>query len=241
MLKIDLHLHTNKSMCGLYSLDEIVRQAKSRKMKIIAITDHGDGLYNYSLHHYFSVFTRRLPNVLHGVRVLKGIESTVLDDKGNIDVPLDFKKNFDLILCGVHRKGDMKDLGKKKNTARMITAIEKNNCIDIITHPNQYFFPTEIEPILDAARSKGAAVEINNSSMATGKEEIKSSRKVLEYAIKHENLIVFNSDAHVLDEVGTEQFIQKAKKGLKIPAKQLLNSSEKKVLQFVLDRKKNKC
>lgn len=45
MVYADLHVHTNYSD-GTHSIEEVIRLAKNRGIKVVAITDH-DTLYHY--------------------------------------------------------------------------------------------------------------------------------------------------------------------------------------------------
>ena len=82
---IDLHIHTNTSPHAYSTLEENVNRAKQKGMKVIAITNHGPALPD-SPHWWSLVNMRVIPEYMEGVRVLKGVETNVIDEYGNFDI-----------------------------------------------------------------------------------------------------------------------------------------------------------
>ncbi len=99
MLKVDLHSHSHFSECGLHTVLEMLNYAKSMGLSALAVTDHGRDCGG----HTPSPFFDRLPSdIVKGIRLLKGQESNVVSNEGDIDFPLKFLRFTDVVLLGLH-------------------------------------------------------------------------------------------------------------------------------------------
>ena len=207
MIKVDLHVHSIRSYCGEHTLLELVHAAGSLGMTAFALTDHGTALGTFLPH--FSVFCRRMPGIIDGIRVLKGIEANVMDMKGGTDIPEQFREYFEVIVLGLHSVGKFtKSRGIGENTAALIHALEKNPDIILISHPALINYPVDIDTLADCACEHGAALEISNSNQLNGKDDPAQIRRILELAEKGRVSISFNSDAHVISELGRDNRIE---------------------------------
>ncbi len=75
--KIDLHMHSNYSD-GEYSPDELIKMAKEKKIKVMAITDHDTLLGNQSI--TLKKEERR------GITIIPGIELSAKTEKGTMHI-----------------------------------------------------------------------------------------------------------------------------------------------------------
>jgi len=212
----DYHIHSEFSKDARPTIDEIARMAKEKELYEIAITDHGPAAY----------VGRKLNDFPHrkaiceraekerGVKIFCGIEANVIGTKGQIDIPADFRKNLDILLCGIHVRvwGGFRSLfsffipnvfwriirwtpnGRiKKNTVVMKNAIEHND-IDIWTHPNLYFKLDVIE-VAKSCIERGTLIELNASRINFRPVDFE---KMISMGAK----FIINSDAHSADRVG---------------------------------------
>ncbi|MGV8141017.1 MAG: PHP domain-containing protein, partial [Candidatus Woesearchaeota archaeon] len=130
MLKIDLHTHTLHSGHAYGSFYDVVNEARRKRMKIIAITDHGPSMVGSSGHIHFRM-GHRVPKY-KDLNILWGCETNIIDVKGNIDIDKGLQKKLDIVLVGFHENCPYKDLGVKKNTEAVLNAL-KNPDVDVLT------------------------------------------------------------------------------------------------------------
>ena len=78
-MKIDLHTHTIASGHAFGTLFENVKEAKSKGIELLAVTDHGPTLPGSAPRTYF-MCGDRIPKVIEGVRVLFGVEANIINE-----------------------------------------------------------------------------------------------------------------------------------------------------------------
>ncbi len=232
MLEVDLHTHSLFSLCGIHTIIEMITRAKELGLKAIAITDHGKTLGG----RLSSVFFERLLDPVPGIKLLKGIESNVLDKNGNIDCPVKFLKHMDVVLLGIHP--NIQDgHGIRTYTEMIITAIKKNRYIDIITHPNDPFYPIDFKTLAECAKENDVALELNNSKIMLNRVNAEITENMLAACKDAGCLIAVNSDAHTLNEIGLDDSVAPLLKKVCFPEKLIINRNIDSALEF-LSRKK---
>lgn len=141
--RCDLHLHTTYSD-GVDSAELMIRTAAANELDLIAITDHMyDKLFmnGKTVEDYFQEIeeaSQKYPQV----KVLKGVEGTLLEHSGVISIPDNEIEKFDLVLTDIAWKAkgiacdaptNKTDLLKNISTGFKSLCFNKN--IDIIAHP----------------------------------------------------------------------------------------------------------
>jgi putative hydrolase len=163
MITVDLHTHSIFSLCGMHTVVEMLTRAKELGMDALAITDHGPTLGG----RLGSPFFERLHDPVEGIRLLKGVESNLLDEKGAIDFPLRYLRWTDVVLLGIHHN-TAGGLGAETYTDMLIAAIERSPFVDIVAHPNDRVYPVDFPRLAAAVKSLGAALELNNAKTLLG-------------------------------------------------------------------------
>ena len=184
----DYHVHSEFSRDATGTIDEIVRIAKEKGLAEIAISDHGSGLgYGVSPKHYKQI--RALidkAKAEHGIDVYFGIESNLLGTDGQIDAYEEHRREFDLVLCGIHPRTRAANLRswfsfflpnmicmtfrifsrsrRRKNTEAMKKVIERND-IDIWVHPNR-FFKLDVVEVAKTCADRGTLIELNGKGVS---------------------------------------------------------------------------
>ena len=234
---IDLHIHTNTSPHAYSTLEENVNRAKEKGMKVIAITNHGPALPD-SPHWWSLVNMRVIPEYIEGVRVLKGVETNVLDEYGNFDINQRVYDTMDILLCGLHpveNYGDILDI--EKNTRAVINMI-KSQKIDIMVHLGNPQFPLHYEEIVKAAKESNVALEINNSSLKGSRKGSKPNcRKIAELCKKYDCLISLGTDSHISYDIGEFDEAISLLNDINFPESNIINSSVEKLETFLKVRK----
>ncbi|WP_432205255.1 phosphatase (plasmid) [Cetobacterium somerae] len=232
--KIDLHIHTNVNPHAFSTLEENIKAAAKKGMDIIAITNHGPALQD-TPHWWHLVNIAILPDIIDGVRVIKGVEANILDDNGKLDINQKIYESMELILAGFHtvdEYGEISDISK--NTTAILNLIKKQKA-DIIVHLGNPIFPVDYEKIVKAAKKYNVALEVNNTSLGTitrvGSK--KNCKKMLELAKKESCYIALGTDAHYSGHIGEFQRAIELLEEVDYPEELIINSSKETFNKFL--------
>lgn len=197
-LKGFLHCHTVYSD-GTNTVEQLALGCKAAGYQWAGITDHSraaayaGGMQPDDLRRQWAeidAFNATKP----GIRVLKGIESDILQD-GALDYPDDILAGFDFIIASVHSRFN---LSEADMTARFLRAIE-NPYLSIIGHPtgrlllSREAYAIDLDKIFEAAGKAGMAIEINADP-----HRLDLDWRVLQRARQAGVMISIGSDAHNL-------------------------------------------
>ena len=239
MIKIeaDLHVHSTFSGHAHSTIDELANEAKLKGLKMIALTDHGPALPGGTHFNYFNNLGV-LPDRIHGVRVLKGIEANILND-GSLDLDKRYFRHLNFIACGIHMNTGYTNITKKEHTQATINAI-KNPLVDMITHPASMSNRLELKEVVKAAKEYDVILEINASSHKAnkGRGNRELTRKLIKLSLENGNILAVNSDAHYRDMVGDLSTLEPIIGDGIISNNDIINSSTEKIIEFL--SKKNK-
>lgn len=191
-----LHVHTTWSD-GLHSLEEMCRYVRDLGYEYIGITDHSQSAFYANGLKPDRVLAQmaeidKLNAELHPFRVLKGIESDILND-GSLDYADDLLAQFDFVIASVHSNLKM---SKEKATERVIRAIE-NPYTRILGHPtgrlllSREGYPLDWEAVFDACARHGVAIELNANP-----HRLDLDYTLIPEAIRRGIKICINPDAH---------------------------------------------
>lgn len=224
----DLHIHTIASGHAYSTIEEYVSRAKKIGLKGIAITDHGPAMPG-GPHNYYFQNMRMIPEKMEGVRVYRGIEANVIDAEGNMDTPPPDFTRLDFVMVAMHPRCGYENQGEEKNTEVLLRALEKNPDIRVIAHPGNPKYPINIGRAVAAAKQKGIAIEINNSSFMT---RAGSWERCLAFAkeIKRQDArVVVGSDSHISSMLGDFKEALKLIKEAGLTEKHVINTSLEKI------------
>lgn len=220
-LKTDLHTHTLFSGHAYSTVEENIREAANTGLEALAITDHFGEIFHYdiepdnllkTLGHFLN--TSALPKEWHGVRLLRGVEIDIVDEKGNLygwDMPMNFgpyptldkriSGDCDIVIASVHRAPESFGSDILQNT-KMFCKVLENPDVLMIGHPGRCRVPFEIDTVLRTAKELGKIIEINEHSFHSSEEVHKICRKIAERCAELEVNISVDSDAHCSYYVG---------------------------------------
>jgi len=162
-IKGDLHVHSKYSD-GNLTIKELAELAHKMGYKYIAICDHSQsakyaGGISASRLLEQTKEIDRLNRELKDFKILKGIEVDILFD-GKLDFSDEVLKKLDFIIAAIHS-------GFKRNVTERILKAMNNPWVSIIAHPTGRLisrregYEVDTEKILQAAREKGKALELN--------------------------------------------------------------------------------
>jgi len=235
-LVADLHLHTVSSGHSYSTLEEYVAQAKRIGLEAIAITDHGPAMPGGPHYYHFSNM-RMIPRVINGIKVLRGIEANIINDKGEIDLAEPEIKwgELDIIMLAMHPRVGYDNQGEEKNTAVLIKAME-NPYVNIVAHPGNPRYPVLIKETVEAAKKRGVLLEINNSSSLSRPG---SRARCLEFAreVKRQGWkVTIGSDSHISTMVGIFDEALKLAAEAGLTGEDVVNTSWEKIEKYILKR-----
>lgn len=229
---VDLHTHTLESHHAYSTIFEYVEMAKRKGVLMFATTDHGPDLKDGSHNWHFNNL-KCIPRLCDGIAVLRGAEANIKND-GTLDLTGYHHTVLDIVLAGFHPCYDVLD--SDSNTNAYIKLIESGKA-DVITHPGSTNYPFDYEAVLEAALKHGVAVEINGSSDVNTR--IGSTKNCIEIAKICKRIgtrISLGSDAHVCYALANFEHCLDIIKEAQINDDQIINTSPKKVLDFLVDR-----
>ncbi|WP_294658229.1 phosphatase [uncultured Fusobacterium sp.] len=237
---IDLHIHTNVNPHAYSTLEENIRSAQEKGMRVIAITNHGPALQD-SPHWWSLVNMRVIPEYVGDLRVLKGVETNIIDENGNFDINQRIYDVMDIILCGLHTVeayGDPSDI--IKNTRAVINMIRSQK-IDIMVHLGNPQFPLEYELVVQEAVKAGVAIEINNSSLKNSRKGSRPNcKKILELCKKYEAIVSLGTDSHISYDIGEFKEAQLLIEEVGYPVESIINYSMENLDKFLENRRKKR-
>ena len=226
----DLHTHTLVSGHAYSTIEENFRAAAAMGLEGLAITDHGPNMPTLLPAWYFGNLVV-LPDILHGVRLLRGMEANIIDDTGAIDADRDMTRNLDMIVASLHTvtiSGPDADY----YTAACVRAM-KDDRITIIGHPDDGRMPVLYPQLAKAAADTGTLLELNNHSLSDKKPRPgaqENCRALLRECRKQGVPIVVSSDAHFSASIGNFENALALMQELDFPEELVANTTLEKFL-----------
>lgn len=216
----DIHTHTTFSH-GKGSIEDNVKAAVLKGLKLIGISDHGPGHLTYGVKPSdfpkMRTETERLKPLYPDIEILLGVEANIINPSGELDIDKTEFAAFDYILAGYHYGifgekpfhafkthfinfcttyiiKNKETTQKKINTELVIKALYENE-IRVLTHPGDKG-QFDIIPIARACEETGTLMEISTWHDAPTSEELKAIAKT-------KAAFIISSDAHSPGRVGT--------------------------------------
>ena len=223
-LEADLHTHTVASTHAFSTITENCEYASQIGVKCIALTDHGMAMPD-SPHVWHFENMRVLPRKIRGVSVLKGVEANILDYDGNLDVPEKHLANIEWLVASYHRYyfENFAVADKKTVTEGYLKLFERYG-VDLVGHPTTKNFPADWDILAKAAAERGILLELNESSVATGKSPRENVLAMLSACKKYGCEIAVDSDAHFWSAIGSAPLSSKLLEEADFPTELIVNA-----------------
>ncbi len=232
---VDTHTHTLASTHAYSTLYENITAAKAKGLQMLCVTDHAPGYLPDTPHMWHFRNMRDLPREVDGLKMLYGIEVSIMDTDGNTDLPEELYPGLEVVIASIHRPVYMPKT-KEKHTETWLN-IMKNPTVDICGHSGNPLFQYDIEPVIRAAKEAGKAIEINNHSFKFRKGSGEICRKIA-IACKNEGTkIVVGSDAHSLFQIGKFDDAIKMLEEIDFPEELIMNLTAEKFENFLRERR----
>ncbi|MCD1293724.1 metal-dependent phosphoesterase [Methanocella sp. CWC-04] len=193
-MKVDMHIHTNKSD-GRDSVHNIIEAAEKKGLDLIALTDHGPG-HGSGVTEKMVSQTKKEVELLqpsYHVKVLVGIEAEILSTG---EVYLATREDMDIVLASYHGAPSEEVYYKA-----VLKALEDEK-VDVLAH-HAWSMGMRFGPILEyedmlveVLRDNDVAIEINSKHTLPSWDFLVKCRDAgIKYTI--------GSDAHKVVDVGS--------------------------------------
>ncbi len=235
-LLMDNHTHSIASGHAYSTIDENMRWAAEKGLELVALTDHAPGMKDTTGHAYFANL-HVLPEKLHGVRLLKGIELNIMDFDGKVDMDDAVLSRLDIAIASLHVPC-IKPGSRKENTAALVKAMQ-NPYVDIIGHPGDPRYDVDFKEVFRQAKETCTLLEINNASLIPGgfrdgsQENVK---EILRMSMEEGISVVLGSDAHFYTGIGDFSYALALLKEVGFPEELVLNTDPKRFLSSLKRR-----
>lgn len=224
-VELDVHTHTIVSGHAFSSLQEMVKAAAEKGLKLLGITEHAPGIPGTCSPIYFRNL-HVVPRRMYGIDLMLGAEVNILDGEGNIDMDDEIMSRLDLRIAGIHSLC-YKWGTKEENTAGMINAI-RNPWINIISHPGDGTAELDFEPIVIAAKENHTLLEINNSSLKPIRHKVSArtnNLEILRLCKSYDVPVILGSDAHISFDVANYEYLPPLLQEAEFPDELIINRS----------------
>jgi putative hydrolase len=233
-LVIDSHTHSVASGHAYSTIDDLAQGAVRRRLEGFAITDHGPAMPG-GTHPYYFGNLKVLPTMLQGVRLFKGIEANIINEKGEVDLEPVLLARLDFVMAGFHEIC-FESQGLVKNTDILIATLA-NPFVDAISHPGNPAFPIDIPVVVKAAHHYGKALEINDSSFRVRHGSSERCMEIAHLCVQENTRIVCGSDAHYREDVGRFDEVLNVLVTVPVPESLVLNASNSVFTAFIEERR----
>lgn len=233
-LAVDTHTHTIASGHSYSTIQENAREASSKGLDAIAMTDHGPAMKGAPhLFHFWNLVA--IPERIYGVRIIKGVEANIMDYSGNTDVPDNTLKHLEFVMASFHDI-TIEPSTVEEHTQALVNLL-KNPLIDAIAHPGNPVFQVDIDRVVRTAAEYGKLIEINNHSFGARKGSELNCREFARKCKEHGARITCGSDAHISFNIGMFDKVRELLTEVEIPEELIVCTSGDKIERFVEERK----
>lgn len=227
---LDAHTHTLACGHAYNTILELVAAAAQKNLEMICITEHGPALPGAPTPLFFANY-RVIPGKINNVKVLKGIESNIMDADGNTDIPMDFINSLEIISASLHTP-TFKPQTKAVNTSAVLGAIA-NPDVDFICHLGNPTYELDYEAILQDAKKHNTLIEINNGSFFIRKGSKPNCEWIANRCKELEIPIIIGSDTHFATDIGDFPYVDKVLDAIDFPDELIVNLDTKRLIDYL--------
>ncbi len=233
---LDVHTHTVASGHAYSTIQEMVKSAKDKGLKILGITDHGPSIRGACQSVYFRNF-HVIPREIDGLHLLMGAEINIIDVDGGLDLADSVIDKLDVRIAGIHQSCYSSGT-REENTQALIKVIQ-NPQIDIISHPADGSAELDFEEVVLAAKRNHILLEVNNSSLNPNRGKVKAwhnNRELVRLCKKHQLMVIMGSDAHISYDVANYNYVFQLFREEGMPDELVINDKPELFLDFLKNR-----
>lgn len=233
----DMHTHTVASTHAYSTITENALWASEHGIKYLGMTDHGPAMQDAPDTWHFENL-KILPDRLHGVRVLRGIEADILDSSGALDIRPEVESIYYGILEWVNVSLHVQTFTpatKSEHTKAYLGAL-KNKYVDVISHSEGPKFDHDFDEVARACAETGRLIEVNECRVERGQEQCDRYKRILDCCVKHGTKIIVSSDAHFYTHIGAFEQADSLLRSIGFPEELIVNTDENRFLAYIKNR-----
>jgi len=228
-------MHTVASGHAYSTVEEYAAAAKKKKLKVIAITDHGPAMPGGADPYHFSN-QRMIPDFLNGVRILRGGEINIVDSKGHLDLSNEYLKTMDFVSIAMHPKCGYEGSEEKENTKTLLKAMD-NKYVKVLAHPGNPMYPIDYRKVIPIAKERGILIELNNSSLTISRKgSFDRCFEIAKFVKKVGWKVTLGSDAHISTMVGDLDTVLKMAVDAGLEKEDIINTSMDLIDKYLVKR-----
>lgn len=230
---LDTHTHTIASGHAYSTITEMVNAAKEKGLRLLGISEHAPAMPGSCKEIYFSnlnVFSDKIKDI----QLLFGIETNVLDYKGNIDVSMKTLSGLNYGIASLHTPC-ITPGSRQENTSAYLHVME-HPYIHVIGHPDDSRYPVDYKALVKQAKETKVLLEVNNTSLSPNsfRANARENYKEMLSLCATENVpIIVNSDAHISFDVGNFEYAISLLKEIDFPTSLIANTSVETYLSLI--------
>ena len=231
-IKVDTHTHTYASGHAYSTLIENAQMAKEHGMAMFCTTDHSSAMPG-SPHYWFFNNQRVVPRFLNGVAVLRGVETNIMNEQGEVDLHPSSYEHLDWIIASFH-EAVFRFQDKAGHTRALINTI-KSGKVDALGHLGNPNYDFDFEAVALCAKEYNVAIELNNSSLKGGSRAGSEERcEAIARVVKEVGgFITTGSDAHFCYDLGKFEKVSALLDKVTMPSDKVITHTPKQFLDFL--------
>lgn len=235
---LDVHVHTVSSGHAYSTVMDYVREAKIKGLPMMGLSDHGPAMPGAS--NVFHIGNQIvIPEVVEGIRILKGVEANIIDFNGSIDIHERYLEKLDYVIASIHDVC-ITPGSELENTKMIIETMKNQALVDIIGHAGNPKVMIDLKEFVLAAGEHNKIIEINNSSFTNMSRQGSKERceKIAAYAKEFGVKVIAGSDSHFHTALGVLEIAQKTIETAGIADEFVMNISTEKFIADLKERRK---
>lgn len=233
-LLVDTHTHTVASGHAYSTLRENAILAAQNGLEAFCCTDHGPAIGVVAPDFILKVL-QSVPEVIEGVRMIRGCELNIMDYEGSIDLSKRYIDMSEFLVASLHDI-TIKPGSIEENTAALVGALKKP-FVDTVGHPGNPYYPVNIEEVVDAAKDNNKLIEINSHSFRFRKGSAPRCIEFIRLCKEKDVRITVSSDAHVCYNVGIFDAALVALMEAGFPEELIVSRDLKTFMEYLEERK----
>ncbi len=230
----DTHTHTVASSHAYSTLEENIKAAKSAKLELLCMTDHGPSMED-APHPWHFENLKTLPPVLYGMKMLYGTEANIVGTGGELDIPENILKNLGIVLASLHRI-TYKNQSDKDHTKTWLNVL-KNPYVDILGHPGRGGFDFDKDTVIKAAKDADVCIEVNRFTIENPVQR-EVCREIILCCKKYGTKIAVGSDAHISAHIGMLGDAAKLLSDCDFPEELVINRNADTLIEHLKNKNK---
>ena len=227
---LDGHTHTLACNHAYHTLMELVDAAAAKNLEMICLTEHGPSLPGAPIDLFFANY-KVIPPVIKNVKILKGIESNIMDTDGTVDIPKRALKSLEIRSASLHQPC-FAPHSKSENTSAVLGAIN-NPEVDFICHLGNPAYALDYEAVLQEAKKTGTLIEINNGSFFIRKGSQPNCIGIAKRCKELEIPVILGTDTHFCTDVGYFPYADRALDAVDFPDELIINLDTKRLTDYL--------